>query len=170
MCAEAFNPDDDEEDSEPRVVHPKTDEQRCRLQEACKDILLFKALDQVRTLTHTHRYEGYKTVNRRHPGCITPGLCAGQSVRFGLYVRLITRALLKLPLSIHHVRGTYCLFNVLLLELICIVYFLLMSCSTSKLCSVDINVLWSIWRLTRACNRVSKMGIFALLWICNTCR
>ncbi len=91
--------------------------------------------------THTHRYEGYKTVNRRHPGCITPGLCAGQSVRFGLYVRLITRALLKLPLSIHHVRGTYCLFNVLLLELICIVYFLLMSCSTSKLCSVDINVL-----------------------------
>ncbi|XP_016372546.1 cAMP-dependent protein kinase type II-alpha regulatory subunit-like [Sinocyclocheilus rhinocerous] len=46
VCAEAFNPDDDEEDSEPRVVHPKTDEQRCRLQEACKDILLFKALDQ----------------------------------------------------------------------------------------------------------------------------
>ncbi|NWZ46555.1 KAP2 kinase, partial [Cochlearius cochlearius] len=28
------------------VVHPKTDEQRCRLQEACKDILLFKNLDQ----------------------------------------------------------------------------------------------------------------------------
>ncbi|KAK2898626.1 hypothetical protein Q8A67_010044 [Cirrhinus molitorella] len=46
VCAEAFNPDDDDEDSEPRVVHPKTDEQRCRLQEACKDILLFKALDQ----------------------------------------------------------------------------------------------------------------------------
>uniref|UniRef100_A0A8C6Z0K2 cAMP-dependent protein kinase type II-alpha regulatory subunit n=8 Tax=Tinamidae TaxID=8803 RepID=A0A8C6Z0K2_NOTPE len=29
-----------------KVVHPKTDEQRCRLQEACKDILLFKNLDQ----------------------------------------------------------------------------------------------------------------------------
>uniref|UniRef100_A0A096N538 cAMP-dependent protein kinase type II-alpha regulatory subunit n=1 Tax=Papio anubis TaxID=9555 RepID=A0A096N538_PAPAN len=28
------------------VIHPKTDEQRCRLQEACKDILLFKNLDQ----------------------------------------------------------------------------------------------------------------------------
>lgn len=56
--------------------------------------------------SHTHRYEGYKTVNRRHPGCITPGLCAGQSVRFGLHERLITRALLKLPLSICHVRGT----------------------------------------------------------------
>lgn len=81
--------------------------------------------------SHTHRYEGCKTVNRRHSGCITPG----QSVRLGLHVRLITRALLKLPLSIHHVRGTYFLFNVLLLELICIVYFLLMSCSTSKLCS-----------------------------------
>lgn len=46
VCAEAFNPDDEEEDTEPRVVHPKTDEQRCRLQEACRDILLFKTLDQ----------------------------------------------------------------------------------------------------------------------------
>lgn len=47
VCAEAFNPDEDDEDTEPRVVHPKTDEQRCRLQEACRDILLFKTLDQV---------------------------------------------------------------------------------------------------------------------------
>uniref|UniRef100_A0A8B9L8R9 Protein kinase cAMP-dependent type II regulatory subunit beta n=1 Tax=Astyanax mexicanus TaxID=7994 RepID=A0A8B9L8R9_ASTMX len=46
MCAEAFNPDEDDEDKEPRVTHPKTDEQRHRLQEACKDILLFKNLDQ----------------------------------------------------------------------------------------------------------------------------
>ncbi|KAJ8265901.1 hypothetical protein COCON_G00150000 [Conger conger] len=46
VCAEAYNPDDEEEDTEPRVVHPKTDEQRCRLQEACRDILLFKTLDQ----------------------------------------------------------------------------------------------------------------------------
>lgn len=49
VCAEAFNPDEDDEDTEPRVVHPKTDEQRCRLQEACRDILLFKTLDQVGT-------------------------------------------------------------------------------------------------------------------------
>ncbi|KAK1332712.1 LOW QUALITY PROTEIN: hypothetical protein QTO34_007395 [Cnephaeus nilssonii] len=46
VCAEAYNPDDEEEDTEPRVIHPKTDEQRCRLQEACKDILLFRNLDQ----------------------------------------------------------------------------------------------------------------------------
>lgn len=46
VCAEAFNPDEDDEDKEPRVTHPKTDEQRQRLQEACKDILLFKNLDQ----------------------------------------------------------------------------------------------------------------------------
>ncbi|XP_076010070.1 protein kinase, cAMP-dependent, regulatory, type II, alpha A [Genypterus blacodes] len=46
VCAEAFNPDEDDEDTEPRVVHPKTDEQRLRLQEACRDILLFKTLDQ----------------------------------------------------------------------------------------------------------------------------
>uniref|UniRef100_A0A8P4KDA0 cAMP-dependent protein kinase type II-alpha regulatory subunit n=1 Tax=Dicentrarchus labrax TaxID=13489 RepID=A0A8P4KDA0_DICLA len=51
VCAEAFNPDDDDEDTEPRVVHPKTDEQRCRLQEACRDILLFKTLDQVNSKT-----------------------------------------------------------------------------------------------------------------------
>uniref|UniRef100_A0A8C7WJ30 cAMP-dependent protein kinase type II-alpha regulatory subunit n=1 Tax=Oncorhynchus mykiss TaxID=8022 RepID=A0A8C7WJ30_ONCMY len=47
VCAEAYNPDDDEdEDFEPRVVHSKSDEQRRRLQDACRDILLFKTLDQ----------------------------------------------------------------------------------------------------------------------------
>ncbi|XP_041744497.1 cAMP-dependent protein kinase type II-alpha regulatory subunit-like [Coregonus clupeaformis] len=47
VCAEAYNPDDDEdEDFEPRVVHPKSDEQRRRLQDACRDTLLFKTLDQ----------------------------------------------------------------------------------------------------------------------------
>uniref|UniRef100_H3DF21 Protein kinase cAMP-dependent type II regulatory subunit beta n=1 Tax=Tetraodon nigroviridis TaxID=99883 RepID=H3DF21_TETNG len=45
VCAEAFNPDEDEEEKEPLVTHPKTDEQRQRLQEACRDILLFKNLD-----------------------------------------------------------------------------------------------------------------------------
>ncbi|KAG7454549.1 hypothetical protein MATL_G00260960 [Megalops atlanticus] len=45
VCAEAFNPDDEEEDKEPRITHPKSDEQRRRLQEACRDILLFKNLD-----------------------------------------------------------------------------------------------------------------------------
>uniref|UniRef100_A0A3P9IY18 cAMP-dependent protein kinase type II-alpha regulatory subunit n=1 Tax=Oryzias latipes TaxID=8090 RepID=A0A3P9IY18_ORYLA len=45
VCAEAYNPDEDEDnDTEPQVVHPKTDEQRQRLQDACKDILLFKTL------------------------------------------------------------------------------------------------------------------------------
>lgn len=48
VCAEAYNPDDDEDDdTEPRVVNPKTDEQRRRLQDACRDILLFKTLEQV---------------------------------------------------------------------------------------------------------------------------
>uniref|UniRef100_A0A672I1B3 cAMP-dependent protein kinase type II regulatory subunit n=1 Tax=Salarias fasciatus TaxID=181472 RepID=A0A672I1B3_SALFA len=49
LCAEAFNPDEDEEDKECcfhlQVTYPKTDEQRQRLQEACRDILLFKNLD-----------------------------------------------------------------------------------------------------------------------------
>ncbi|EHB04300.1 cAMP-dependent protein kinase type II-alpha regulatory subunit [Heterocephalus glaber] len=46
VCAEAYNPDEGGENTDPRVIHPKTDEQRCTLQEACKDILLFKNLDQ----------------------------------------------------------------------------------------------------------------------------
>lgn len=58
VCAEAYNPDDDEDDdAEPRVVHPKTDEQRRRLQDACRDILLFKTLEQV----YAHiLYDGWK--------------------------------------------------------------------------------------------------------------
>lgn len=46
VCAEAFRPDEEEEGTEQTIVHPKTDEQRCRLQEACEDILLFRNLDQ----------------------------------------------------------------------------------------------------------------------------
>uniref|UniRef100_A0A6I8NK71 Protein kinase cAMP-dependent type II regulatory subunit beta n=1 Tax=Ornithorhynchus anatinus TaxID=9258 RepID=A0A6I8NK71_ORNAN len=45
VCAEAYNPDEEEDDAESRIIHPKTDDQRTRLQEACKDILLFKNLD-----------------------------------------------------------------------------------------------------------------------------
>ncbi|XP_006733063.1 cAMP-dependent protein kinase type II-alpha regulatory subunit [Leptonychotes weddellii] len=51
VCAETYNPDEEEEDTDPRVIHPKTDQQRCRLQEACKDILLFKNLDQIKNKT-----------------------------------------------------------------------------------------------------------------------
>ncbi|KAM6288402.1 cAMP-dependent protein kinase type II-beta regulatory subunit isoform 3-T3 [Spheniscus humboldti] len=45
VCAETYNPDEEEDDTESRIIHPKTDDQRNRLQEACKDILLFKNLD-----------------------------------------------------------------------------------------------------------------------------
>jgi len=46
VCAEAYNPDeDDSDDEEQMVVHPKTDSQRKRLNEAVKNILLFKNLD-----------------------------------------------------------------------------------------------------------------------------
>ncbi|KAM9172403.1 cAMP-dependent protein kinase type II-beta regulatory subunit isoform 4-T4 [Pangshura tecta] len=45
VCAEAYNPDEEEDDTESRIIYPKTDDQRNRLQEACKDILLFKNLD-----------------------------------------------------------------------------------------------------------------------------
>ncbi|XP_077328549.1 cAMP-dependent protein kinase type II-beta regulatory subunit isoform X1 [Lithobates pipiens] len=46
VCAEAFNPDEEDDETEKRIINPKTDDQRQRLQEACKDILLFKSLDQ----------------------------------------------------------------------------------------------------------------------------
>lgn len=45
VCAEAYNPDEEDDDTESRIIYPKTDDQRNRLQEACKDILLFKSLD-----------------------------------------------------------------------------------------------------------------------------
>ncbi|XP_068132379.1 cAMP-dependent protein kinase type II-beta regulatory subunit [Hyperolius riggenbachi] len=46
VCAEAYNPDEEDDETENRIINPKTDDQRQRLQEACKDILLFKSLDQ----------------------------------------------------------------------------------------------------------------------------
>ncbi|XP_075064898.1 cAMP-dependent protein kinase type II-beta regulatory subunit [Mixophyes fleayi] len=46
VCAEAYNPDEEDDETEKRIINPKTDDQRNRLQEACKDILLFKSLDQ----------------------------------------------------------------------------------------------------------------------------
>ncbi|KAK7136484.1 hypothetical protein R3I93_016724 [Phoxinus phoxinus] len=49
VCAEAYNPDEDEDEDEAgesKVVHYKTEAQRQRLQEACRDILLFKTLEQ----------------------------------------------------------------------------------------------------------------------------
>ncbi|XP_067271245.1 protein kinase, cAMP-dependent, regulatory, type II, alpha, B [Pseudorasbora parva] len=47
VCAEAYNPDEDEDEAaETTVIHHKTEAQRQRLQEACRDILLFKLLSQ----------------------------------------------------------------------------------------------------------------------------
>jgi len=45
VFAEAYNPEDDEGE-DVKVVHPKTDEQRTRLQERVKSQLLFRTLDQ----------------------------------------------------------------------------------------------------------------------------
>jgi len=45
VCAEAYNPDEESDDDEPAVIHPKTDVQRKRLNEAVKHILLFKSLE-----------------------------------------------------------------------------------------------------------------------------
>merc|ERR1711936_391113 len=44
VFAEAYNPEDDEGE-ETKVVHPKSDEQRSRLQDRVQTCLLFKALD-----------------------------------------------------------------------------------------------------------------------------
>ncbi|KAJ7353845.1 cAMP-dependent protein kinase type II-beta regulatory subunit [Desmophyllum pertusum] len=44
VCAEPLNPDSDDEDENP-VVYPKSDDQRKRLNDAVKNILLFKNVD-----------------------------------------------------------------------------------------------------------------------------
>ena len=41
-----------------QVIHPKTDEQRQRLQEACRDIILFKNLDTVNGLFQNQSQRG----------------------------------------------------------------------------------------------------------------
>lgn len=50
VCAEPYNPDEDEDEDDAtlKIVHSKSDQQRYRLQEACKDILLFKTLEKVK--------------------------------------------------------------------------------------------------------------------------
>eukprot|EP00794_Sanderia_malayensis_P005982 gene5982-6678_t len=45
VCAEPYHPDSDSEEEEQHIVNPKTDKQRARLNEAVKNILLFKNLD-----------------------------------------------------------------------------------------------------------------------------
>uniref|UniRef100_A0A2R5LHM2 cAMP-dependent protein kinase type II regulatory subunit n=1 Tax=Ornithodoros turicata TaxID=34597 RepID=A0A2R5LHM2_9ACAR len=45
VFAEHYDPAEDDEDEGAKVVHPKSDEQRERLSQAVRDILLFKSLD-----------------------------------------------------------------------------------------------------------------------------
>ncbi|KAH0947626.1 hypothetical protein HN011_004400 [Eciton burchellii] len=46
VFAEAYNPEEDEEDDGFKVIHPKSDEQRLRLSESVKNIFLFRSLDK----------------------------------------------------------------------------------------------------------------------------
>ncbi|XP_012056741.1 PREDICTED: cAMP-dependent protein kinase type II regulatory subunit [Atta cephalotes] len=46
VFAETYNPEEDEEDDGFKMVHPKSDEQRQRLGESVKNILLFRSLDE----------------------------------------------------------------------------------------------------------------------------
>lgn len=60
VCAEAYNPDDDDDEGvESKVVHHKTEEQLRRLQDACRDILLFKTLEEV-YCQQTNKYNQIK--------------------------------------------------------------------------------------------------------------
>lgn len=46
VFAETYDPEEDEEDGEAApAIHPKSDEQRSRLADAVRSILLFRALD-----------------------------------------------------------------------------------------------------------------------------
>lgn len=47
VFAEHYDPAEDDEDENEKIVHPKSDEQRKRLGEAVKSILLFRSLDPV---------------------------------------------------------------------------------------------------------------------------
>jgi cAMP-dependent protein kinase regulator len=45
VFAEQYDPEEDEEEDNNKVIFPKTDEQRTRLSDSVKNILLFRALD-----------------------------------------------------------------------------------------------------------------------------
>ncbi|KAF4524294.1 hypothetical protein B566_EDAN005350 [Ephemera danica] len=45
VFAETYNPEDDDEDEGEKALYPKSDEQRLRLADSVKNILLFRALD-----------------------------------------------------------------------------------------------------------------------------
>lgn len=46
VFAEAYDPEEDDEDEGSKTIFPKSDEQRQQLAEAVKNILLFRALDK----------------------------------------------------------------------------------------------------------------------------
>lgn len=46
VSAERYDPEADDDEGDQKVIHPKTDEQRRRLSESTRDILLFRSLDQ----------------------------------------------------------------------------------------------------------------------------
>ncbi|XP_036358919.1 cAMP-dependent protein kinase type II regulatory subunit isoform X2 [Octopus sinensis] len=50
VCAEAYDPEQDQGEEEVKVIHPKNDEQRKRLNEATRNILLFRNLEPERLL------------------------------------------------------------------------------------------------------------------------
>ncbi|KAK1158679.1 cAMP-dependent protein kinase type II-alpha regulatory subunit-like [Acipenser oxyrinchus oxyrinchus] len=108
VCAEAFNPDEEDEDTEPRVVHPKTDEQRCRLQEACLDILLFKSLDpeqmsQVLDAMFEHRVQSRGARHR-------PGLTDGDNfyvIERGVYDILVQKGEQSVCVGQYNNRGSF---------------------------------------------------------------
>jgi cAMP-dependent protein kinase regulator len=58
VFAEQYDPEEDEEEDNNKVIFPKTDEQRTRLSDSVKNILLFRAIDpeQVNDLTFGIRF------------------------------------------------------------------------------------------------------------------
>lgn len=52
MFAEAYDPEADDDDDGATAVFPKTDEQRARLIESVKNVLLFRSLEKEQVLTH----------------------------------------------------------------------------------------------------------------------
>lgn len=57
VCAEPYDPE--KGDDTERIVHSKTDEQRQRLWNSVKDILLFRSLDQEQVIFPSNFYDFY---------------------------------------------------------------------------------------------------------------
>lgn len=102
VFAEAYDPEADDDDDGATAVFPKTDEQRARLVESVKNVLLFRSLDKEQ-VSSPRPHKSYKSRSRsrspgstHHASAFNPNKCLPAVSFFG---EIIPHGGLLLPAS-----------------------------------------------------------------------